>query len=187
MSDQFPNLSPKARAALLVAEDDLTDETIAATIGITRRTLTNWKRNPEFAALVGDHIGQLNAGMLKLAVAKKRKRLEILDDLHTRQLQVITQRAERYALEADTAAAAAKRVLGTHTPPEAATGLLVREETINANGGSTVKWSFDAALTKEIRATQEQAAKELGQWVDKTEIGGTVSVVRIVGANVENI
>jgi len=58
MSD-LPISSPKQRAAVLVAADELSDEQIAAAVGITRRTLTAWKRRPDFAALVGDHVGKL--------------------------------------------------------------------------------------------------------------------------------
>lgn len=176
------------RAAWLVAEDDLSDVEIAAAVGIGRTTLHRWKQHQAFKAQVGDNAGDLNRAMMRLAIAKKRKRLATLDDLHKRAYAVIEQRASRYGSDADTPEEAARRIFqGGHTPPEASTGIMVREETLTAGGGVTVKWSFDAALYRELRALEEQAAKELGQWVEKSEIGGTVQMVRIVGADVASI
>ena len=41
-------------AAPLVAEDRLTDAAIAARAGVSRRTLARWKKEPAFAARVGE-------------------------------------------------------------------------------------------------------------------------------------
>ncbi len=173
------NYTKRERAAVLIAEDEQTDEAIALAVGVTRKTLHNWKQDPGFAALVGDNVGRIQAGMLKLTIAKKHKRLEVLDDLHTKALQVITQRGFRHAgelAEAESAAMATRRFFGTNTPEEAATGLLVKQETTNNSGIKTVNWAVDPGLMKEIRALQEQAAKELGQWVEKGEVnvGGSL-------------
>lgn len=175
MADKaIPKISPKARAAVLVAEDDLTDEQIAEAVGITRRTLTNWKRQPEFAAEVGGHVGAIQAGMLRLAIAKKYKRLKVLDDLHGKALAVVEERAERMDGEA----------------PGAGTGLLTHQvKQIGAGRDAQVvdEYAVDVALIKEIRALEEQAAKELGQWVEKSETDLRTSVVQLVGVDVEDI
>lgn len=42
----------RALAAQLIAADTLTDEQIARTVGISRRTLARWKKAPDVAALV---------------------------------------------------------------------------------------------------------------------------------------
>lgn len=163
-------------AALLVAEDELSDEAIAAQVGITRQTLYVWKQKPEFAALVGDNVGRIQAGMLKLAIAKKHKRVAVLDDLHERAMQVVVDRAERHREElatADSPERAVRRMFGDHVPTEAATGLLVRQETVNAQGMKTVNWSVDTGLMREIRALHEQAAKELGQWSEQVNLNHT--------------
>ncbi len=170
------------QAALLVAEDDLSDMDIAEAVGIGRTTLSRWKTDPEFNALVGDQVGQLNGAMLKLTIAKKRKRLEVLDALHDRANQVIAHRAERHATEledGETPVSATKRIFGDVTPAEAATGLLVKQETVNNSGMKTVNWSVDTGLMKEIRALQEQAAKELGQWEENVNLkhGGMVRTI----------
>lgn len=159
----------KRRAAVLVAEDDLTDAAIAAEVGVHRITLEKWKRNPDFAAQVGDHAGEIARNMLRLAIAKKHKRVSTLDDLHRRANTVIHERAKRYAASADTAEQSARRVFGNDTPPEAATGILVKQESITPQGLISTEWKFDAALFREIRALEQQAAQELGQWVEKSE------------------
>ena len=174
------NYSKKERAAVLVAEDDLTDEEIAAAVGVTRKTLHNWKQLPEFVADVEEQVSKIQAGMRRLAIAKKHKRLKVLNDLHGRSLAVIADRADRHAAELEAAESQpndlVKRMFGDNVPTEAATGLLVRQESINAQGMKTVNWSVDTGLMKEIRALHEQAAKELGQWSEKSEleVGGSL-------------
>lgn len=76
-------------AALRVAEDDVSDEAIATEVGINPATLWRWKQCPEFAAQVGDDIGQIQAGMLKLTIAKKHRRVAVLDMLHEQTLALI--------------------------------------------------------------------------------------------------
>ena len=41
----FPWTHARAEAAVLVAEDAVTDEEIAAKVGVSRRTLTTWKQD----------------------------------------------------------------------------------------------------------------------------------------------
>lgn len=40
------------RAAALLADDELTDQQIAAALGVHRATLARWKRQPDFQALL---------------------------------------------------------------------------------------------------------------------------------------
>lgn len=168
----------KARAAVLLAEDELTDEQIADEVGVTRRQLARWKHDPEFNALIGDHVGQLQATALKFSIAKKHKRMEALDRLHRKALDVIDLRAQRFTVQADSPEEAVRKMFGSNTPPEAATGLLVRKETITASGMTSTEWTFDASLVKEIRELQKQAATELGQWVEKSEQDQRVGITR---------
>lgn len=154
------------KAALLLAEDELTDEQIAAEVGIHRTTLAKWKRDPTFAGLIGDQVGRLNAGMLRLPIAKKRERLKTLNMLHQRAMQVIEDRAKDMDGEATATG----------------TGLLVRQTKIVRNGDDVTvqrEYAVDVSLMREIRALEEQAAKELGQWVDKREVSGEIRTVEI--------
>lgn len=187
------NFTKKERAAVLLAADELTDEQIAAEVGVSRRSLATWKHDPDFQAHIGGIVGEMQAGMLRLRIAKKRERLRVLDELHTSALAVIAARKARYRVELGeddpvaVATAAVHRMFGRHVPAEALTGLVVEKETVNAAGHRTTEWSVDTALLREIRAQQEQAARELGQWVDKSEVDHRTSVVRIVGVDPEAI
>lgn len=168
----------KERAAVLVAEDDLSDAAIADTLGINRRQLTRWRQHPEFAARVAEHVAAVQAAMMRLAISKKHKRVEILDEQAAKIRAVIAARAAD-PLMADV--------------PGGTTGLLVPEPMLikvyesndvegddDADGILTptkkvllvYKHAVDTATLKELRATLEDAAKELGQRVEKREVSG---------------
>lgn len=176
------NVTKRHRAAVLLAEDELTDEAIASEVGIQRRTLARWKNDPEFAALVGDYHGQIIAQALKLPIAKKHKRIEVLNALHDKYLAIIEQRGETYAKSADTPEEAARQVFGSETVPWSSTGMMVQQPKIAANGKTVVEWAFDKALDSAIKETHKQAAQELGQWVDRSEQEQTTTtLVQIIG------
>jgi hypothetical protein len=180
------------QAATLLADNDLAEHEIADTIGISRITLWRWKQNPDFAAQVGDNVGQIQAAMLRHTIAKKHKRMHVLDDLHEKAVRVVELRALRNQakfgddLEVE-ATQAAKRVFGPTTPIEAVTGLLVEKESVNNTGQRMVEWAVDTGLMREIRALHEQAAKELGQWIEKSQVEDTTRVVEIVGIDADAI
>lgn len=166
-TSHFRWTQPRVEAALLVAEDELSDEEIAKRAGVSRRTLTAWKQHAEFAAMVGDHIGRLQAGMLKLAVAKKRKRVETLDQLHRGLLDVIKERTGEYP-----------EVAGSET------GLIVRQiKQIGTGRDAQIveEYAVDTATIRQILAIEQQAAQELGQWADKVQVEGMTTVIEIVG------
>lgn len=196
MADDIHQTTPfvwnakRERAAILVAEDEIPDHAIAKEVGVTKKTLENWKLHPDFQAHVGGHVGQIQAGMLKLAIAKKHKRLEVLDDLYRRALDVVELRAMQYAPVDGTqeaAGAAARRIFGNGNVPEAITGLLVKKETPTNTGRVAVEWNVDTGLMKEIRALQEQASKELGQWVERSEVEQRTNIVQLINVPAESI
>jgi hypothetical protein len=158
---------PRLAAALLLAEDELSDAEIAERVGVARSTLSTWKANPEFAAQVGDHIGQLQAAMLRYRIAKKRQRARVLDELHTKLLTVIEERA-----------GSNPGVAGDETG-------LILHQIKSVGGGPNAQiideYVVDTGTVREIRALEEQAAKELGQWVEKSQIEDATRVVEIVG------
>lgn len=177
------NRTKKHKAAILLAEDDLSDEAIAAELKIARSTLSEWKTEPEFAQVIGDYQGRIIAQALKLPIAKRHERIRQLNDLNDTYWQIKRERATRYAAEvADTPESAMRGVFGDSTPAEAATGMLVRQPKIAASGKTVVEWQFDKALDSAIKETHKQAAQELGQWSEKSEVttdGGLL--VEIVG------
>lgn len=165
----------KAQSAIRLAADELSDAEIATEAGVHVRTLGRWKEHPTFRDRVADHVAEQVKAMHRLEIAKKHKRVAILDRLHGKALDVIEYRAQRYSTQLGddpevVALSDAKRVFGGSTPFEATTGLLVEKETVNNAGYRTTEWSFDAALVREIRALEDQAAEEMGQKVDRSEV-----------------
>ncbi len=165
------NRTKKHQAAILLAEDQLTDEAIAEAVGVTRRTVAEWKTHPEFLQVIGDYTGAIIGEALKLPIAKKHERISQLNKLNESYWQIINDRAERHAGEVeDTPENAAARMFGDFTPAEAATGMLVKQMKIAANGKTVTEWVFDKALASEIRDTHKQAAQELGQWTEQSKV-----------------
>jgi hypothetical protein len=174
-SAKFRWTPAKSRAAVLLAEDDRSDVEIAAELGVAVSTLWRWGQHPEFAATVGDHVGKLQAAMLRYPIAKRRERIRVLNSLHEKQLAVIAARAAEMA----------------GACPGGETGLMVRQiKAVNTGRGPTAieEFAVDTGLLREIRATEEQAAKELGQWVEKSEAAvGLTGAVRLIGVDPEDV
>lgn len=179
-----PLTGKQRQAAVLSAEDELSDETISAQLGIGRSTLRRWRELPLFRDAVAEHTAELERQTLRLAIARKRERLKVLDSLHSKSLALMTARAEQYA-----------------DVPGGDTGLIVGQlkqvrhisESPKDDGPQTWteehwEYSADIGLMREIRATQEQAAKELGQWVDRSEsFGAMTSTIQIVGVDAGDV
>ena len=145
---------------MLVAEDRFTDEEIARRAHVHRSTLAKWKTHPDFIALVSEYTAKLTAQAMEHGIARREVRLGVLQAAHNHLLKVIEDRA---------AAPEMQRV------PGGTTGLLIRTEKVIGFGerARTIEeFSFDRPVLQELRAIQEQAAKELGQLVEKRELTG---------------
>jgi hypothetical protein len=131
------------QAALLVAEDQLTDDAIAARLRINKVTLERWKQRTDFRARTQEHI------------AERQNRVNALNERWRLMQQVIAARAADESM----------------TGAGHETGLLVR--TYKPGKYRNVEeYRFDAALLAELRAHELQAARELGQLVEKRELTG---------------
>jgi Homeodomain-like domain len=177
LSQNVSNLTgQKALAARLVAEDELTDEKIAAQVGVSRKTIARWRELPDFQKVVREHETAINDEMLRLTIAKRHKRVAQLDQLMTKMLTVIEERSEDP---------------NTLNASGGATGLIVRDIKVVGVGPSAQLvdvYGVDTALLREFRATHEQAARELGQWSDKTEqTMNLTGSVELVGVSAEDI
>lgn len=149
----------QSRAAILVADDELTDEAISAELGITSRTLRNWKDRPVFQAAVAEHRARIAASISRFWVAKRRKRVKRLQELADAAISVIEQRAADPTL-ADV--------------PGGTTGLMLRDVKVVGTGEDAERvdmYRVDTALMAEIRNTLKQAAQEVGDWTEKREVG----------------
>lgn len=145
------------KAARLLAEDDISDEQIAAECGVTRTALAKWKKRPEFAARVKEIADTYAERALRHGLARRERRITVLNDLHDGMLRVIAERAasSEYA-----------------SLPGGKTGLVTKTQKGIGKGEDfqvVDVYEVDTGTLKEIRGIQEQAAKELGQWVDKQE------------------
>lgn len=146
-------------AARHVADDLLSDAQIAAECGVSRQALATWKKDPSFAQRVDEHLQATRAAIMTAGVAHRQNRIDAYNDRWNRMRQVIEERAD--AMDGEIAGAG--------------TGLLVRtEKQIGAGDRAihVVEYTVDTGLLKELRAHEEQAAKELGQWLDKHEHSG---------------
>ena len=159
----------KESAALMLAEGELSHEEISKRCNITRRTLANWRLRPEFAQRVTEIEKELAERALQGGIAKRERRLSVLNDLHDKLLRVIEERS---------------RDAGMDAIPGGSTGLVTRTELKIIGKGDNAKpievFEVDTATVKEIRAIQEQVAKELGQWEPEESGGGSNVQVNVI-------
>lgn len=144
------------QAAVLVAEDRLTNAQISETVGIAMRTLDYWKQHPDFAQRVAEHVERFAEVTLRRGIARRERRVAALDDRWNRLQRVIEERAEDP---------------GVADEPGGRTGLIVRTEK-QVGKATAVEYAVDTGLLKELREHEKQAAQELGQWAEKHEHTG---------------
>lgn len=123
-------------------------------------TLIRWRDLEAFTARVQALQDAMAAAVVSEGIALRTKRVAALNDRWNRMQRVIAERAEDPAVA---------------YVPGGSTGLLVH--TVKMIGGgrdaTTVdEYAVDVGLLKELRAHEEQAAKELGQWTEKQEVIG---------------
>lgn len=167
---------PRARAAQLVADDRLTDEQIAAEVGVSIQALYKWKRHPAFQARVAEIVAAYAAALKRKGLADKEFRLAALNDRHQRLQQIVEARA--HALdEAQTSGGADPFLLlnwqGAALASGFATGLVTLEWATTPKGGFRPQFKTDTALSGEMRALEKQAAQELGDWAEKHQMEHT--------------
>lgn len=155
----------KEEAAFLIATFASTAH-VAESLGVAEQTVWNWNVHPDFKAKVHEIKAQLREERLNVRIADMAERVQILDALQKKYLDLIAARGEEMA--GDTAGAD--------------TGLLVRrEKRVSLGGGSyttNIEFEADTAVTAEIRALQDLAAKDLGQRVEKRELNAQLGIRR---------
>jgi hypothetical protein len=158
----------REKAALLVAEDKLTDAKIGAACDVTERTIERWKRHPDFKARVAEHVEAYRATIRARGIAILENRVDALQDRWERMKGVIAARAEEHA-----------------SIPGGESGLLVR--TVRGVGSGedfelVELYAVDTGLLRELREHEKQAAQELGQWTERKDLttGGEPIVLKVV-------
>lgn len=157
--DTFWNRA-RTLAAQLVAEDELTDEKIAERCRHRRNWLAQLKHDDRFKLRVRGLQDQMRAELLERGVRERFNRVDALNDRHERMQKVIAARAEAPEMQ---------------DVPGGDTGLLVqRVKGVGGGDNFTIvhEYLVDTALLAELRATEKQAAEELGQWTEKRELTG---------------
>lgn len=153
-------------AAQLLAEDRLSDREIAAQVEITDRQLWRWKKLPEFAAKVEKIRTDAAAQLAAQGVRLKQNRINRLQARLDKMDALIEARGAKMA--------------ETQEIEGGETGLLVRD--YKGKDADRAVYSFDAALVREMRDHEKQAAIELGEWTEKSEvnnIGNAVPVINV--------
>ena len=167
----------RTRAAQLVAEDQLTDDEIASELGISRRSLACWKKHSDFASRVGEIVEAMRQAILAEGIANRQNRVDALNARWQRMKRVIDERERQHAnidsLKASPAAGAS-------------TGLMVLTIRYLPGGSRVEEWAVDTGLLKAMNETEKQAAIELGQWEEKSQVSGGV-LIREYGVPVDDV
>lgn len=147
------------QAAKLVADDTLSNDQIAEHLDINQRTLTRWKQHPDFQARVQSHLDAVRAAIRAEGIALKQNRVDALNTRWEAMQRVIEERGASEEMA---------------EVPGGRTGLIVKQlKSIGFGENNTVVEEFvvDTGLLRELRAHEQQAAQELGQWIEKKDIG----------------
>ncbi|MCX6022370.1 MAG: phBC6A51 family helix-turn-helix protein [Chloroflexi bacterium] len=175
MSADFKWTTRKEDAALLVAEDKLSDEKIAASCGVSDKTLRRWKADPAFRERVDQHLQAWREAIKAKGIAERQNRVDAANDRHQRLQRIIDARAE----DADMSGV-----------PGGDTGLLVRQMRGIGKGDDFERvdeYTVDTGLLDAMLKLEKQVAQDLGQWVEKSESKADVLVREYVGVPVDQV
>lgn len=167
-------------AVKLVAEDRLTDVEIAAQLGKTKKTLENWKQDPQFRERVDAYREEVRAALVARGIREKENRIRTYNDIHGKLLQVIEERAADPNLAhvpgGKTGLIVAKPIhakvyeespvmLGDPDEPE----FITDRAYLNSVKRSVIEFEYavDTGTLKELREVSKQAAIEVGEWNEK--------------------
>lgn len=140
----------------------MSDAEIAAAVGVTRQGLALWKQHQEFQARIAHHVQTFQEKIVANGIARRQNRVNALNDRWHRMQKVIEERADEH----DGAAAGG------------GTGLLVRQVKLASTGVQVEEFAVDTGLLKEMRETEKQAAQELGQWTEKSDVSSGGQPIR---------
>lgn len=152
------------------------DVAAAKAAGVTDRTIRNWKDDDDFLSLVDSIRAELDRRTMQRWIAQKHRRVDVLMEQADRIRQLRDSRAE-----------------DLDGIPGGSTGLIVRQlKSVGFGENNTLveEYAFDAALNRELRETLKQAAQELGQWTEKSDITSgnqplafTINIDRLQGSD----
>ena len=158
-----------------MAQGELAFTEIAKIVGATPQTIYNWRKSPEFKARVDEIREGLCDATYDRGIALRFVRVRALNDRWNRLRRVIEARADDPSM-ADV--------------PGGSTGLLVHQVKGVGRGDDFQlihEYVVDTGLLAELRAIEQQAAKELGQWTDKQEVSSQVAFKVYVNVDTERV
>lgn len=130
----------------------LTPGAAARIVGLPRRTVLSWQSIPAFKNAVQAAFDANSSSIVTHSLFSQQRRLTRLAHRSDLIDNAIDARAERASLD-------------PNAPEEAHSGLFQEKIIINARTGDAISvWEFDAAITREARELEKQAAQESGQW-----------------------
>jgi hypothetical protein len=156
--DHFDWTPKSEEAAQLLAEGDLSTTEIGERLDLGRSTLWRWRQYPEFAAKVEEIRETIRTEIRRHGIAVIEQRVAALHNRWKRLERVIRERGNDP---------------GMQDVPGGATGLLVRRVKMIGTGPGArevEEFAVDTGLLSELRAHEQQAAQELGQWTSKTDV-----------------
>lgn len=152
------------KAALMVAQSRLNGKQIAEQLGISRRTLVDWKRLPEFRAEVQRHLAIWRKEVRVRGIAEQEMRLHNLNNLFKRCVGIVHARA---------------RDEFHRKVPGGNTGLIVvRQKSLHVGEkeySTVLEYETDTGLIAEMRNLMEHMAVEKGEWKQKIEHSGEIA------------
>ena len=123
--------------------------------GVARKSIERWKRHPEFASRLQDLVGAARDRAKRTFLGKKESRIQILEELYSRQKAIIDERAADPEMQA---------------VPGGRTGLLVRKTVVSSGTLISYEYVVDTSLSNEIRKTLQQVALEVGDERQKVDV-----------------
>ena len=152
---EFVWTNQKEEAAQLLSDGRLTHEAIGLKVGVHRVTIAKWNSLPEFSARVEELNEEFRRSTAHLAIARREKRVNALNQRWLAMQRVIDERADDPSMT---------------DVPGGRTGLIVQDwKTVGVGDNAVARatYSVDTGLLKMILDHEKQAAQELGQWVEK--------------------
>lgn len=131
---------------------------ICRLININLNTLHRWTEEPDFAYRVEEYRQAIRASILSIGISIKESRVKALNDRWLSLKAIVKARAQDPNYQ---------------SIPGYSTGLMVHTRKVIGTGQNAQtldEYYVDAPLLKEMRAHEEQAAKELGQWSEKVDM-----------------
>lgn len=135
---------------------------VAEEVGISPKTLYEWKLLPLFIDAVRRKVQELDAATSQLRFAKRRNRIEALEQMAEDHLTIMQERAAWFA---------------NNDPdvPGGRTGRIIKRiKVVGVGKNSTLvtEYEEDKGLDQNFRDTIKHIAQERGEWSDKKEISG---------------